>query len=402
MSPTDLPTRARARLPLRLTWLWALVVALQGCVGFPGHDIGLIRTEVTRSAEGRNEYIVTGPAVHAEALRELVEALGGRVQRGSDQPALGLASVMVTFANPVSLDRAAREIAARYPEAALSPNWLYRFAQSQPARPRLYASALVGDPGPGRCRLARPVRIGMIDGPVNAAHPALRAARVQTVSLVPGQPVPSADHGTAVATLIAGEDPSGILAGFARGAELHAVEVFSLEGGRDATTVERVIAALDLLAGRDVRLINMSFSGPRSPAMQQAMVAATARGIVLVAASGNEGQRQVAWPAESDRVIAVSAVDSAVRLYRWANTGPQVEFAGPGVDLYLAHAVGGRYGSGTSFASPIVASLIAREMARGTDGAEALRARLRAAAVGPEGAERTVELGWGLARATAC
>jgi subtilisin family serine protease len=383
----------------------------QGCAALMAQDPGLLRSRIATSPGGQAESILVGPPSDLAAMRAAVAAVGGLILREVDRPALGLVSVIAVFPGLAAYERALARLVRTAPDTGMSANWTYDFAQTlagMPAAaapagaPRLYAPQLIGDERPGRCRLAAPVRIGMIDGPVNPAHPALRGARLRHEVLTGPAPVPVADHGTAVAVLMVGEDPSGILAGYARGAELIAVSVFTREGAATGTTVERIVAALDLLVGRQARLINMSFSGPRSPALGVALNAGARRGVVMVGASGNDGVAQVAYPAEAPEVIAVTAVDAARRRYRLANTGGEVEIAAPGVDVYLAQAQGGGYGSGTSFAAPVVTALLAREMARGATGSQALRNHLRGTAEALGRGGRSAEFGWGLARAGAC
>lgn len=383
----------------------------QGCAALGAQDPGLIPGRAAASAGGQTEIILIGPPSDLDAIRSAIADAGGLILRQVDRPALGLVSVVAVFPGTAAFERALARLVRTAPGTGASRNWTYDFAQTlagMPApaapagAPRLYAAQLIGDEQPGRCRLSAPVRIGMIDGPVNPRHPALRGARLRHEVLTGPAPVPIADHGTAVAALLVGEDPSGILAGYARGAELIAVSVFTAEGGRAQTTVERIVAALDLLVGRQVQLVNMSFSGPRSPALGVALAAGARRGVVMVGASGNDGLAQVAYPAEAPEVIAVTAVDAARRRYRLANTGGAVEISAPGVDIYLAHAEGGGYGSGTSFAAPVVAALLAREIARGATGTEALRAHLRGTAQALGRGGRSAEFGWGLARAGTC
>jgi subtilisin family serine protease len=98
----------------------------------------------------------------------------------------------------------------------------------------------------------------------------------------------------------------------------------------------------------------------------------------------------------------VTAVDAAGRLYRQANYGRHIEFAAPGVDLYVAWGNGGSYRSGTSFAAPVVTAVLARQAARGglsLDGARSfLRARVRD--LGPGG--RDDRYGFGLVQSGGC
>jgi len=346
------------------------------------------------------ENALVGPAGEAGIAAAIVAEVGGQVLRRDDLPALGQYSLIAAFPSEAARSRAIAALAARAPGTGLSLNWVYTFAQA--ATPRIYAPGLIGDTAPGLCRLARPVRIGMIDGPVNTDHPVLRGARVRHVPLVTRGRLPRADHGTGVAALMVGEDATGVMSGFARGADLVAVSVFWLSEQGEETSVELIVQGLDRLVAERVQVINMSFAGPDSAALRRALQAVAARGVVMVGAAGNQRALQVAHPAAAPEVIAVTAIDAARRRFRLANIGAETEFSAPGVDVYAARERGGGYVSGTSFAAPIVSALIAREIARGTEGAGGLRARLRAG-VQPLGAGgRNAEFGWGLVRAGGC
>jgi len=366
---------------------------------FGGGNGGVER--VVRGEGARYEYVIIGPTGQSEAVRRAIEEAGGHVSRSSTLGGLGQTTNIATFPSGAARERARELIAQLAPDSSLALHHLYGFAQSRRS-PRVYAPLLIGDEAPGRCRLAQPITIGMIDGPVNINHPALTGALITYESLVSGNGAPSANHGTAVAALLVGEDPDGALSGFARGARLHAIAVFAEREGSEETTVERIVQAIDRLVESDVHLINMSLSGPENPALDRALAAAAARGVVLVGASGNDRRPHVAWPAASDYVIAVTAVDAARRRFRMANTGEQIEFAAPGVDVYAARSRGGAYVSGTSFAAPIVTALAARHMAHGARSNEAVRAQLRAQVetLGP--GQRNTEFGWGLVKASGC
>lgn len=357
---------------------------------------------VVRAEGGRYEYVVIGPAGESDAVLAAILEVGGTIIRGSDLNGLGLRSQIATFPHRSAYEAALAAIARIAPNSALGPQHLYGFAQFLNRAPRVYAPTLIGDEAPERCRLRQPLTIGMIDGPVNAAHPALAGVDLSYASLVPGNREPRADHGTAVAALLVGEDPSGALAGFARGARLRAISVFSQNEDGEAASVERIAEAIDVLVGDGVRLINLSISGPENAALARAISAASAWGAVLVAASGNDRRPHVAWPAAAPEVIAVTAIDAARRRFVMANTGAEIEFAAPGVDVYAARASGGGYVSGTSFATPIVTALVARQMAGGASTTEAVRARLRASVetLGP--GQHNTDFGWGLVKANGC
>ena len=63
-------------------------------------------------------------------------------------------------------------------------------------------------------------------------------------------------------------------------------------------------------------------------------------------------------------MLSVTAVDSWLRPYAFANRGAYVEFAALGVDVWAAHPSGGEYVTGTSFAAPLVSGLVAIERSR--------------------------------------
>ena len=358
-------------------------------------------TRVQTTFGGVYEWVVIGPVTEAEAVRQAIADAGGRIVRTNSLDSLAQIQQIATFASE-DQRRAAQEAIARLaPSSSLSWNHFFHFAQAARA-PRLYAPELIGDGAPGRCRLARPITLGMIDGPVNTSHPALSGVDLTYETLVPTGLVPQADHGTAVAALMVGEDASGALAGFARGARLFAISVFAERDDEEQASVDRIAMAIDRLVGHGVQLINMSLAGPENAALGRAVSAAAGRGVVLVAASGNERRSHVAWPAAAPEVIAVTAVDAARRRFRLANTGVEIEFAAPGVDVYAARARGAGYMTGTSFAAPIVTALAARAMAHGADSVGAVRAALRdgVETLGP--GTRNTDFGWGLVRANGC
>jgi subtilisin family serine protease len=150
-------------------------------------------------------------------------------------------------------------------------------------------------------------------------------------------------------------------------------------------------------------VINISLVGPANPALAEAIRRAQAAGVVIVAAAGNEGAAAPpAYPGAFPSVVAVTAVDAKGAVYRYANRGNYISFAAPGVDVPVAAAAHARApASGTSYASPVVAALIAREVPK-RDAAAAAKALNdlghRARDLGPPGRDSTY--GYGVLDAT--
>jgi subtilisin family serine protease len=173
-----------------------------------------------------------------------------------------------------------------------------------------------------------------------------------------GAPTPS-EHGTAVASLFVGRAPE--FRGAAPGAELVAVDVYcgaAAPGGR----VRDIVVGLAGLAAANVRVINMSVVGPDNTVLAAIVRKVLAQSIVIVAASGNDGPNAPPlYPAAYPGVVAVTAVDANAKLLIEASGGDHVRFAAPGADM-LAASLGEEFAAvrGTSYASPLVAGLIAQ------------------------------------------
>jgi hypothetical protein len=197
------------------------------------------------------------------------------------------------------------------------------------------------------------VRIAVIDTAVDETHPALKGVVTEIFDAMPEVEIASRDHGTSVAGLIAGTGP---FRGMAPGSSIYHARAF--EDGK--STMDTILSALDWAAGRDVRIINMSFVGPRNELLETACRNARARNIVLVAAAGNNGPKApFGYPAAYAGVTAVTATDEQDRLMQQANRGPYVYLSAPGVDMIAPVGGGSDLVTGTSFAAAIVSGAVA-------------------------------------------
>jgi subtilisin family serine protease len=149
-----------------------------------------------------------------------------------------------------------------------------------------------------------------------------------------------------------------------------AVDAFRrLAGSADVASTFDLVRALDALARRDVRVINLSLAGPDNALLKTTVEAMISRGAILIAAVGNAGPRaKPLYPAGYDGVIAVTAVDKGRNAYRRANQGAHVDIAAPGVNVWTAASISGaRPKSGTSFAAPFVSAAAAVLLAERPD-----------------------------------
>lgn len=243
-----------------------------------------------------------------------------------------------------SLGRARKQLARLLPAADVDVDNLY-FA-SGPGGALPHAALATAGGGNGAA-------LGLIDGGV-AAHPSV-AGRVEQRGFALGAPMASR-HGTAVASLLIGE---GNVRGSAPGAHLFAADVYGADpAGGNASAIAR---SLGWLVQSRVAVTTISLVGPDNKLLAAAVSRAQQRGMLIVAAVGNDGPAAPpAYPASYRGVFAVTGVDAKGRALPEAGRALHVDFAAPG-DAVLA-ATGADSTDrlrGTSFAAPLVAGRLA-------------------------------------------
>jgi hypothetical protein len=289
----------------------------------------------------------------------------------------------------------------RFPRAVIDANHYYWLAQGMDL-PGSFARAAIGwDAVSEDC--GKGVRIGMIDAAIDDTHPALQGVDLKYQSFAtPGRRPGPAEHGTAIAALLAGRpDASRGWGGLLPGAHVAAAAIFEVdEQGKSIATARALLQAVEWMAEQGVKIVNLSMAGPDNGIVRLATERALQQGLMLVAAAGNGASAtEWAYPAAYQDVIAVTAVSAERTVYAYANRGPYIDFAAPGVRLWTAVPGGGRFQSGTSFAAPYVTSMVALTLAGGAERTvEAVRSRLRRDAVDLGAPGRDDVFGWGLVR----
>ena len=264
------------------------------------------------------------------------------------------------------------------------------------------------------------VRVAVIDSGIDGDHPDFAGKIADAKTFVGGSArVDEEGHGTFVAGLIAaGVNNTVGIAGGSSSAELLVAKVVD---GNDLIDVESEVKAIRWAVDKDARVINMSLGGfrdPRdpdrdafSPLEAQAVGWAHGRGVVIVAAVGNNTDTPprpwpyASYPAALPHVLGVSALarDGSVPAFSHRDKIYN-DIAAPGVGIlstfpraltaetkecpeqgYSSCAPDDfRKGQGTSFAAPQVSAAAAVLLAVRPDAA----ARAGDRAADPDGARR--------------
>ena len=218
--------------------------------------------------------------------------------------------------------------------------------------------------GTGAASSTSRVTVAVLDTGVYAGHPDLQGQVMSGYNSQTGVSGASSDphgHGTHVAGIVAARVANGAgVKGAAPGARILPVTVLDSTGsGTDADVANGIIWAVDHGAG----VINLSLGGAgEAPAMLPALQYAADRGVVVIAAAGNEAANgnPVIYPAAYTNVIAVGASTSGGALASYSERQSYVDVTAPGSSIYSTLRTGG-YGSmsGTSMATPYVAGVAA-------------------------------------------
>jgi filamentous hemagglutinin family protein len=317
-----------------------------------------------------NEVVLQMPCDLPEAtLSEIVKQHGLTVVSSQCLQAAGIAAYRMRHASSETISSVIRALASRQIIAAAQANYLFAMQQQEVQS----ATSQQGDPGqyvPAKLRLhlahrvvtGRGVPIGVIDSEIDGAHPDYAGAVVDRYDATGMDDNPH-PHGTGMAGAIVSRQR---LLGVAPGARIFAVRTFSSRAANSESTTFHILKGLDWAVGNQVRIINMSFAGPRDPSLERALKAANDQGVVLIAAAGNAGPRAPAfYPAADPSVIAVTATDIEDRLFSGANRGAHVAIAAPGVDI-LVPAPAGEYQvtTGTSVATAHISGVVALMLER--------------------------------------
>ncbi|MDP4531026.1 S8 family serine peptidase [Marinobacter salarius] len=211
-----------------------------------------------------------------------------------------------------------------------------------------------------------PVRVGMVDTSIATDHRVFESAQVVqerflALAEVDGTLTEPMIHGTAVASLLVGNRPGQWPARLPQATIFNASVFYDRDRTLSGATLGHLLEGLNWLAGQDLSVINISLTGPDNQLLAAAVSRLRERGVLMVAAVGNQGpSAPPLYPAAYTEVIGVTAADSSGKLYRWANRGEQVMFASNGVTVPVAHPDAGMVAdSGTSLASPVVAAALA-------------------------------------------
>lgn len=267
----------------------------------------------------------------------------------------GAAATTVPVGDGESVKDAARKLSDRPGVDYARPNYIARASAYTPNDPGFplqwnLATSTAGINMPDAWEIARQLRraggkgttIAVLD--TGVAYQRFRRFRrvpdldrfVRGYDFVAGDRHPNDQngHGTHVAGTIAQSTGNAVgTAGIAYRARIMPVRVLDASGAGDTLAISRGIrfAARN---GADVINLSLEFDAAvraaQIPDIVAALEYARRRGAIVIAAAGNQGSPQVAYPARARHVVAVAATTAHGCQAEYSNSGVHVDIAAPG------------------------------------------------------------------------
>lgn len=281
-------------------------------------------------------------------------------------PLIGATIGLFQITDSRSYEAASQDFATANGVVSVQRDWRYLLQEEKAGQaegdPAQYALAKLRLPEAHTLAHGANVLVAVIDSGIDTRHPELANSVADSFDALGSSEGPHV-HGTGIAGVIASH---ARLMGAAPSARLIAIRAF----GQGSVGVESstfvILKSLDHAVTQHAQIINMSFAGPKDSLIERAVNAVAARGIVMIAASGNAGAKSPPlYPAANPNVIAVSATDARDKLFEASNRGSYIALSAPGAEIFLP-APDQKYqiASGTSFAAAYVSGIAALMLER--------------------------------------
>ncbi|TCI21140.1 S8 family peptidase [Exiguobacterium sp. SL-9] len=164
-------------------------------------------------------------------------------------------------------------------------------------------------------------------------------------------------HGTHVAGVIGAIQNNGTsMRGIMPAVSILPVKVLDASGSGDT---EQIALGIKYAVDAGAKVINMSLGGSQSRTIGYMLKYAYDRGVVVVAATGNEGDSNLSYPASSKYTISVGATNTFGIVSDYSNYGRGVDVVAPGTKVASLIPNGNVvYMDGTSMATPHVSAVV--------------------------------------------
>lgn len=272
---------------------------------------------------------------------------------------LELANTYSLVAEAKKIGETIKQLAATKKIEYIEPDYVAQ-ALETPDDPYLYRQwglTKIAAQGAWEVTHGSPVQIAIVDTGISD-HPDLQSKITVRKNFTTDSDIDGSGHGTHVAGIAGAITNNSLgISGVGYESKLMSVKVLSNTGfGYYSWIANGIVWAAD--NGADI--INLSLGGSYdSRTVSEAVAYAGSRGVMIVAAAGNDSTSTPTFPAYYESVIAVAATDNFDRKASFSSYGNWVDVAAPGVSILSTYRDYYKEVSGTSMAAPFVSGVAA-------------------------------------------
>lgn len=308
---------------------WAGLAAAWVIVG----SLGLAPQALAQSSKNDRVSVAIGHKAGAQgAARSAVTAGGGRMVHDMSEVNGFVADIprrnLEALARHPQIDFVEQGVPRRA-LGARSPKALPGTPQAVPYGITMVQANQVSDAQAGNRTLC------IIDSGIDGAHEDLQGLPISGENFTTSGAWNSDEnsHGTHVAGTIAALNNTVGVVGVAPNAQLrlHIAKVFDVSGSASSVTIARAMLGC---WRQGAHVLNMSLGGAVASPMEQRVSALLAKkGVLVIAAAGNDGDNKVSYPAGFAEVVSVAALDANLAHATFSQFNADVEIAAPGVGV---------------------------------------------------------------------
>lgn len=179
------------------------------------------------------------------------------------------------------------------------------------------------------------VVIAVLDTGCDLDHPDLKDNLLEGMNFVNRSNPPEDDNGHGshcIGILVANDNDIGMV-GVCPKAKVRPVKVLDKSGNGNMLHVSE---GIKWAADQGVDLITMSLGAPvKVQQVRKAIQYAASKGVITFCAAGNAGKtKEIFYPANYPESIAIGAIDENFTRADFSNTGQNLDFMAPGVDIF--------------------------------------------------------------------
>lgn len=207
----------------------------------------------------------------------------------------------------------------------------------------------------------RGVKVAVMDTGIDYSHPDIAANfkdGIDFTSEFESDYMDRNGHGTHCAGIIGAVGTDRGVIGVAPHCELYAVKVLDDHG---MGLVGSIIKGIDWCISKKIDIISFSMGSVRNPGddLYQAIKRAREKGIIVLAATGNEHIHTM-WPAAYNGVMGIGSLSQGMPKRLFSDQEEYTDVVAPDIDIISTYP-GNRYSkiSGTSMATPMVTGVVA-------------------------------------------